>query len=386
MSEIPSPIGARIGRYETIRLIGQGGMGRVLLARDSVLGRLVAVKILRDDLGIPPEMRDELFARMRQEARAVAAVSHPNLVTLYDMGDEAPVGLFLVFEYVDGPTLRERITDHAVTISEVATMARELGDALTVAHDAGVIHRDIKPENVLLASRGAKVTDFGVARLPDSALTRAGTLLGTPAYNAPEALLRGQFSPLSDQFSLATTLYEAITGVRAFEGEDALTVATRIGTVTPASFTEAAPHIVGLREAERVIARGMAKRPSDRYATCRDFGEALSQALFRSVQARSWGVAQGDTIAPGSLVPRSTRRTHNVIAAIALVVIVVLFMLGRKARNDIADGADAGAPIRRGRTTRTTNDKARATTRAVVPAAGAEESEDGGADNESDGG
>src|ERR1700727_44544 len=102
---------ARIGRYEVIRVLGQGGMGRVLLAKDSVLGRYVAVKILRDDLGLPPESRAALFARMQQEARAAAAVGHPNMVTLHDMGEEPAVGLYLVFEYISGPTLRDRIAE-----------------------------------------------------------------------------------------------------------------------------------------------------------------------------------------------------------------------------------------------------------------------------------
>src|SRR4051812_38091070 len=99
---------ARIGRYEIVRLLGQGGMGRVFLARDSVLGRSVALKVLRDDLGLPPESRDALFARLRQEARAAAALEHPHMVTLHDMGEETAAGLFLVFEYVEGPTLRDQ--------------------------------------------------------------------------------------------------------------------------------------------------------------------------------------------------------------------------------------------------------------------------------------
>src|SRR5258706_988222 len=146
---------ARIGRYDVVRLLGQGGMGRVMLAKDSVLGRTVALKILRDDLGLPPESKAALFDRMRVEARAAAALEHPHMVTLHDMGEEAPHRLFLVFEYVDGPTLRDQITKLGrVDLALVAAMARELGDALSAAHDAGVIHRDVKPENVMLSKYG----------------------------------------------------------------------------------------------------------------------------------------------------------------------------------------------------------------------------------------
>src|ERR1700733_6651860 len=144
-------LAARIGRYEVIRLLGQGGMGRVLLAKDSVLGRHVAIKILRDDLGLPPESRAALFLRMGQEARAAAAIEHPHLVTLHDMGEEPSVGLYLVFEYLTGPTLREKIAEGPIDVVFVARMARELGDALTTAHEAGVVHRDVKPENVILS-------------------------------------------------------------------------------------------------------------------------------------------------------------------------------------------------------------------------------------------
>src|ERR1700728_3679868 len=221
---------ARIGRYEVLRLLGQGGMGRVLLAKDTVLGRHVAVKILRDDLGLPPEARAALFARMQQEARAAAAIEHPHLVTLHDMGEEPAVGLYLVFEYLTGPTLRDKIAEGPLDRVMVARMARDLGDALTTAHEAGVVHRDVKPENVILSPRGAKLTDFGIARLGDSTLTAVGSVLGTPAYSAPEALALGQFSPESDQFSLAATLFEAICTRRAFPGDDALTIAARIAT------------------------------------------------------------------------------------------------------------------------------------------------------------
>ncbi len=219
-----------IGRYEVTRVLGQGAMGRVLLARDPVLARDVAVKILRDDLGIPPEVRDGLIVRMRHEAQAAARVTHPNLVTLHDMGTDAEVGLFLVFEYVNGPNLKERLRSGRLPPQQAARLARELGQSLSIAHLSGVLHRDVKPENILLAPTGAKISDFGIARVPDSTLTRTGSLIGTPAYCAPEALAAGHFSPESDQFSLAATLYEAVSGERAFPGDDAVGVASKIQT------------------------------------------------------------------------------------------------------------------------------------------------------------
>jgi serine/threonine-protein kinase len=316
----------RIGRYEVVRLLGQGGMGRVFLARDTVLGRHVAVKVLRDDLGLPPESRAALFARMRQEARAAATIEHPHLVTLHDMGEEAPHGLFLVFEYVSGPTLRDRIGEGPLDLGAVARLARELGDALSVAHQAGVIHRDVKPENVIVSPYGAKLTDFGIARLPDSTLTTAGSVLGTPAYSSPEALALADFSPLSDQFSLAVTLFEAISGKRAYPGDDALTIASRIATEPPPALplSSGEPRLVSRLDA--VLGRAMAKEPQKRFPTCRAFGDALANAI----EARIIETPRFDSVPPKSIVPRATRRLQNFIAAGALFVIIGLLLLGRQ--------------------------------------------------------
>jgi serine/threonine-protein kinase len=215
-----SPVPTQIGRYEILRLLGQGAMGRVFLARDPVLDRWVAVKVPRNDPTLEPDQRRALLERMRHEARASGRVSHPNIVALFDMGEDPVVGLYLVFEYVEGPTLKDRIAEKPLGAMAAAKLAREMGDALSTAHAAGVLHRDVKPENVILARAGSKIADFGIARVPDSTLTREGGLLGTPAYSAPEGIVSGSFSPLSDQFSMAATLYEALCGARAFPGED----------------------------------------------------------------------------------------------------------------------------------------------------------------------
>lgn len=269
-------IPALIGRYEIVRLLGQGAMGRVLLAVDPVLGRSVAVKLLRDDLVIPPEQQSALVERMRQEARASARITHPNIVALFDMGEDPELGLYLVFEYAEGVTLKERLLRGPLGATAAATLARELGDALSTAHGKGVLHRDIKPENVILTSTGSKIADFGIARVPDSTLTRNGGLLGTPAYSAPECILHGTFSPASDQFSMAATLYEAISQRRAFPGEDAVTVASRITTEQAPPIASAcglSPHV------DEVLERGMAKDPRMRYESAREFGHALAEAL-----------------------------------------------------------------------------------------------------------
>jgi serine/threonine protein kinase len=318
----------RVGRYEVERLLGEGGMGRVLLARDSVLGRRVALKILRDDLGLPPELRAQLVERMRQEASAAATVSHPGLVTLHDMGEDETMGLFLGFECIDGPTLRDRLRSGPLPPVEVAAIARTLGAALTCAHAAGVLHRDVKPENVMLARSGAKLTDFGIARIPDSTLTRASTVLGTPAYGAPEALASGAFGPASDQFSLAATLYEALTGRRAFPGDDALAVATRVATAQHLAVTSVLRSLREFSHLDALFDRALAKTPRSRFPTCEAFGSLLAAELEGSIGGPVFTPVPG-SVSPPSFAARAARRWQNGAAVFGVLVILGLVVVGR---------------------------------------------------------
>lgn len=384
---MPAKEPKRLGRYDIERMLGEGGMGRVWLARDTVLGRRVAIKTLRDDLALPPRVRDELVQRMRHEARAAASVSHPNIVQLHDMGEDPTFGLFLVFEYVPAPSnpdapqsLRERLRDGPLSEPELAKLARELGAALTFAHEAGVVHRDVKPENILFARTGAKIADFGIARIPESTITRANTVLGTPAYTAPEALSNGDFSALSDQFSLSATLYEAASGVRAFSGEDAIVTAGKVSSEPPPPLEQRLGESATVRAIDAVLARGLAKDPKARFGSCVGLGEALARAIEPaglgplrvperlsapppatlertplssrvSLAARAAG---SSTPPPGEVPPampsvyirKRTQRSQNIAAGIALLVIIGLIVFGRKedeARRDRVRDAIASA-------------------------------------------
>jgi eukaryotic-like serine/threonine-protein kinase len=361
---------ASIGRYDVERLLGQGGMGRVWLARDRILGRRVAIKVLRDDLALPPRVREELVQRMRHEARAAAAVSHPNIVTLHDMGEDDEVGLYLVFEYVPGPnqddpeSLRDRLLEGPLDLEQLAQLARELGPALTFAHGAGVIHRDVKPENVLFSRTGAKIADFGIARIPESNITRANTVLGTPAYTAPEALSNGEFGPTSDQFSLAATLYEAASGVRAFGDEDPVRTAGKVSNdpAPPLDPSLGPPALI--RALDTSLRRGLAKEPGERFASCQALGDAVVRAIDqRAVAAllaegamafertplssRSATLAKlserppaaPTPVRPSVLIRKRTHRFQNVIAAAALLVIIGLVVFGKKSSDTTREGA-----------------------------------------------
>lgn len=349
-SNAPSdpPLPAAIGRYEIVRVLGEGAMGRVLLARDPVLDREVAIKHLRGDLKIPREVREGLLKRMRHEARAAARVPHPNLVVLHDMGEDPEVGLYLVFEYVQGPTLKQRIAEGRLPPAEAAKLATELGSALTTAHAAGILHRDVKPENVMLASTGGKVADFGIARIPDSTLTHQGGLMGTPAYSAPETFRGGRFSPLSDQFSLAASLYEAISGRRAFPGDDAVTVAAAIAHDDPEPFAAR----LGLPPSiDEVLGRALSRRAEDRYPSCEALGAAIAASLtVPTAASRATPIAASlATPAPSADASTTTqvlpmagatpreRRTGQVLLGAALVVATSALVLRTALRSVEAD-------------------------------------------------
>ncbi len=204
------------GRYLLDSRIGVGGMGVVYRARDETLGRTVAVKIFRENAADA--------ARTTSETRLLASLNHSALVTLFDAQTGEGQPNYLVMEYVEGPTLRERISEGPLTAEEVAAMARDLAEALHVVHSAGVVHRDIKPSNVLLRRSHvpgeeyrAKLADFGIAYLIDSTrLTTPGTLIGTAAYLSPEQVRGAEPAPASDIYALGLVLVEALTGQRAF--------------------------------------------------------------------------------------------------------------------------------------------------------------------------
>ncbi len=320
---------ARIGRYDVEILLGESGMGRVFLARDGVLGRQVALKVLRDDLGLTPELRSQLSDRLRQEARAAASLSHPAIITLHDMGEDESVGLYLVFELVKGITLRNRVQRGPLPATEVAQLARTLGSALTHAHSAGVLHRDVRPENVMLAPMGAKLADFGIARLPGSTTTSTAAVLGTPAYSAPEALASAVFSARSDQFSLAATLYEALTGAPAFAGESALDVALKIATAVHAPPTSVLASLRGFVHVDAIFDRALAKDAKSRFPSCEGFASVLAAELETPRAAYLLTPISSPVLSRSSIVPRATRRWQNGIALVALAVIVALVALGR---------------------------------------------------------
>ena len=265
--------GTRVGAYRIERILGRGGMGVVYLAHDTRLHRPVALKSL------PPHLfRDErMHARLRQEARAAAALTHPAIATVYaleEIGDQ----LFIVSEYLEGRTLREELTAGRIDAARAVAIATAIAQALSAAHERGIVHRDLKPENVMLTPNGGvKVVDFGLAQFDVAAedlasvtrLTDPGTMLGTPPYMAPEQLLGRPTSPRTDQFAFGVVLYELLTGRHPFgSGPLPATIAKVLSAeLEPADIR---PDLWAL------ITRATQKQPDDRFANMRELVNALT--------------------------------------------------------------------------------------------------------------
>jgi len=259
--------GARLGPYKIVALIGSGGMGAVYRARDSRLGRDVAIKVA-----------DERFSdRSSLEAKAIAALNHPNICTLHDVGPN-----YLVMELLEGLTLAGRIAAGAMPIGEVVEVGRQIAGAIEEAHRQGVLHRDLKPGNVMFSQRRGssapptiKVLDFGLAKLiggdPETTRTVAGTLLGTPAYMAPEQVEGRPLDERSDIFSLGAVLYEMASGRRAFTGSSLVEVMNAVLRNDPEPFQVSPP-------LDRIVRRCLQKDPAQRFQTMAEVRTALDTA------------------------------------------------------------------------------------------------------------
>ena len=247
------------GRYELQELVGSGGMSNVFRAYDRLLERQVAIKILHEQFG----QDDDYVERFRREARSVAQLAHPNIVTVIDRGEEDG-RQYIVFEYVEGDNLKALVADGALPIDEAVRLGLQVARALDFAHTRGLVHRDVKPQNVLLNDEGqAKVTDFGIARSLDvHGVTQTGTVLGTSDYIAPEQARGEQVDQKTDVYSLGTVLFELLTGEVPYKGDNFVTVAMQHVNEPVPSLLERRPD-APLRLAN-VVESAMAKDPMER--------------------------------------------------------------------------------------------------------------------------
>src|ERR1700685_817173 len=322
MAAMPLAPGAKLGPYQIQSLLGSGGMGEVYRARDTRLGRDVAVKVLPDHLSTDPDLKQ----RMEREAKAISSLNHPHICTLHDIGSQDGVD-FLVMEYLEGETLAERLQRGPRPLEEALKIAIQIAEALDKAHAHGIMHRDLKPANIMLTKNGPKLMDFGLAKSspglvsgsesgsltpstptmsvaaltgPASPLTQKGTVVGTFQYMAPEVLQGVQADARSDIFSFGCVIYEMVTGRRAFEGKSQFSVLgaildkepERISTILPDSH----PRL------DETVGLCLAKTPDQRYGCMHDVQIQL-EALAGGPKVTSLQAPPLKHAWPGSRLP-----------------------------------------------------------------------------------
>lgn len=262
----------KIGRYEVASVMGQGAMGTVYKASDPVIERTVAIKTINLDLS--REERAEFEERFYREAKSAGRLNHPNIVTIYDVG-ETENAAYIAMEYIEGESLRDVLDSGVVLpLKRICQIAVQVANALDYAHENGVVHRDIKPANIMISrNRDAKIMDFGIALIPTGSRTQAGTVLGSPKYMAPEQLAGKATDGRADIFSLGAVLYEMLTGTTPFSGDNLSAIMYKIMNeepATPSRLNARVPEVF-----DRIVARALAKRPEDRYPNAKEFSRAL---------------------------------------------------------------------------------------------------------------
>jgi serine/threonine-protein kinase len=284
----------KLGRYEILSVLGKGAMGIVYLARDPIIGRSLAVKTIRRapqaESGYDSSGFHDRFLR---EAQAAGTLSHPNIVTIHDIGDDTDTGTtFIAMEYIDGKNLKAHLSEGApFPLTKIIDIGIQVADALDYAHRKGVIHRDIKPANIMLTGEGTvKIADFGIAKISSaSAATTTGRFLGTPRYMSPEQITGTPLDGRSDLFSLGLVLYELCTRQPPFDGDNMTTISYKIVHETfapPSTFREGAP-----KELDRIFSKALAKEPWERYQRGKEMVRDLRQLARRLIEMPQVGAA-----------------------------------------------------------------------------------------------
>lgn len=326
------PNGTRLGPYEIVSPIGAGGMGEVYLARDTRLERTVAIKVLPEALA----SNTDRLQRFEQEARTLSTVSHPNLLAIYDVGTEGPTH-YLVSEFLEGHTLRERMTGASLSQRRIADYALQLANGLAAAHEKGIVHRDLKPENIFITNdEHVKILDFGLAKqsvmhafasgtdasatITTPQLTAPGTVMGTVGYMSPEQVRGALIDHRSDIFSLGAILYETISGDRAFKGDSSVETMNAILKEDPPELDPLQAKVSPAMN--RIVRHCLEKNPGNRFQSARDLGFALG-ALS--------GTDSSASVSPQSSAPS---RWWLLTAGAALAVtILALLIFGSRGRS-----------------------------------------------------
>jgi len=345
---MPLAPGTRLGPYEIVSSLGAGGMGEVWRARDTRLGREVAVKVLATHLTAQPEVR----ARFEREARAISSLNHPHICVLHDVGRVGDTD-YLVMELVEGETLARRLKRGPLPVPEALRIGAQIADALDRAHRSGIVHRDLKPGNVMLGKSGAKLMDFGLARAHDGAgplrsgsselsvsptmsrpLTAEGSIVGTFQYMAPEQLEGGEADARSDVWSFGCVLYELVAGRPAFEGRSAASLISSIMKEEPRPLGESAATAqreLPPPELERLVRRCLAKDPDERWQSAADLKHELQ---WMSGVSRSESGARAAATAVGGAASRPASALGWWVGAAGVALAIAAFLWAGRAAHE----------------------------------------------------
>ena len=264
---------SHLGRYEVIGELGQGAMGVVYKARDPLIDRVVAIKTI--NLSLAQEEKEEYEGRFYQEAKAAGRLSHPNIVTIYDVGKSGDVA-YIAMEFLEGRELRDILNDEQmIPVREVLDITAQVAMGLAYAHEHDIVHRDVKPSNIMVAQEGhVKITDFGIARMASSSVhTQTGMVLGSPKYMSPEQVMGRAIDRRSDIFSLGIMLYEMLTGHSPFTGENVNAIMYQTLNAIPPMPGTLNPDVPDMLNF--IVAKALAKNVDDRYQSARELAEDL---------------------------------------------------------------------------------------------------------------
>src|SRR5215212_1905191 len=321
----------QIGKYKIQELVGEGAMGTVYRATDSVLGRTVAIKVMNASIARQEDHRN----RFLREAQAAGSLQHPNVVTIYDLG-ELEGHLFIAMEFVHGTDLEKLITAaEPLKLQSKLDVIVDVLMGLSYAHKHGIVHRDIKPANIRVTDDGhAKIMDFGVAHLQSSDMTRTGIVVGTPSYMAPEQVMGGKAVPATDIFAVGAVLYHLLTGTKPFEAPTLQSLFYRIVTDMPRQLDDVRPGLPPALNA--IVQKSMAKEVSERFASALDMANAIiavraelsGNAYASTASLTASAVQVVESFAPKPVPVASKKpawKRIEVIGAAAAVVLVSLF-------------------------------------------------------------
>ncbi len=281
----PAAIPTQIGRFKILEKIGEGAMGTVYKATDTLIQRTVAIKTIRLDVERSSEKYAEVCQRFYHEARVSATLIHPNIVTLFDLGDHEGTP-FLAMEFVEGRTLSRRMSQEpALSLREICDILEQVAAALDFAHQKGIVHRDIKPGNIMIDPVGkVKVMDYGIAKVVDSSITRTGTFVGTPSYISPEQASEGKVDYRSDLFSLAVLSYEMLIGEKPFQGSTIPNLLYKIVFENAPRPRNLGKWGITIQQWDRVFSRALAKDPEKRYQSASELVSALRLHFLQESQ------------------------------------------------------------------------------------------------------